>query len=193
MNDENSLPAWLEMRQALSWVLYRDPALPEVRGFYGDQYGPRGPDGEVVPEPPRIGEENELRNALQTGSIRANRKGSDGRYHSIPPLEWMDRNLISVRFGSEALVSCEELLSVFPRQDKINGREGKQSSGAQPQCEQWLATEYLIDPKCRLTKEHFWDKARNKFGPKLSRRAFGRAWDNTADEDRKNPGRKKKS
>jgi hypothetical protein len=197
MSNEDVLPPWLELQEALSWVLYRDPALPKVRGFYGPEYGPRGPDGEIIPEPPRIGEMAELRNALLSAEITAHGQDSMGRDYRIAPLDWMRRSLSSTRFGAAAWLPSAELLSKFPPLTEVdsysNIDEQRRSIAAETQCKNWLADRLSKDPYLRCTKAQFKKDALKFFDGRLSERGFGRVWDAMAGEDRKRPGRKRKS
>ena len=104
---------WLTTRQALSWVMYRDPDLPEVRDFYDKNLHPHKGGEKIVQEPKQIGTRQELVEALQSGRIAAHTRQRAGDYRQISKIEWLDRRVTPHVDLNPAYVERDELLKVF--------------------------------------------------------------------------------
>lgn len=144
----------------------------------------------------------------------------DDAFHQDSPI-WTENELTiphpllhpkarHVIFGLEAseadIERCRRLLPTdgqrntnAPSTDRfqqVSGQAGTRSgnqatAGAENECRKWLLEEFKGDPKKKLTKRVFLDKALKLFGGRLSERGFLRVWRDVApDEGRSHAGRK---
>ena len=134
--------------------------------------------------------------SVRIDDFTVNGNWKDGVFRLVWENGLLFGSLTGLRFNTEQF---ESIIDNLPDFAGSIGRLGQplpanmsQTENIRAQCSRWLQSLWLDPDHERLRKSDYWTKARTKFSD-ISKRAFDRAWSDTAQEfDMHLPGRKPK-
>ena len=187
------LPVWLNPYQLEAWVQYRDLTVVANARDWNSLAAQRmyGDDAQIV------GSISELLEALQSGLIIAQGQRNGETFQPIAAVEWTRIALAPLDLSRQhpylrIQFKRDDVLKVFSADGPITPTSAAVSTArAERECRDWLIEAFTADLERKRAKREFQAEALEKFGSRLTRRGFLRAWAAVApDAGRSKPGRK---